>query len=569
MSDFAAGGCLIGEMQEPTDAQLLRNYAEHRDEAAFRELVHRHADVVYASALRQVSSPDLAHDIAQSVFTDLASKAQPLAGTLTGEASLLGWLYRSTRFLALNQLRDDRRRQARERQAMENFDPASETAPEWERVQPVLDEAMADLSDEDREALLLRFFKNRDFRAIGATLGVSDDAAQKRVSRALERLRTQLTSRGVTTTAVALSTVLAANAVPIAPAGLAATLSTAALAGTTLATATTATVIKTVAMTTLQKTLITAALVAAVGAGIYQARQASRLREENQALQQQQTQFAAELQQLQRQRDEATNRLAGLVEENAGFRSDSKQTEVLKLRGQVGSLRQELSSAAKTNSLADTLANLVSDPAQKELARVQIQQALKVRYAAFIQSQQLSPAAADKLVELITQNEVAKKERLAALVRGEVDVPTALQDRENAKKQLDTQLQALLGEAGASQLAKDELGLGAFLLMTGINTQLGSLALNEEQSRQFLGLVAGAPEAIVREDELDMFRTKEELDAIYQTRFDRSQQMMQQTATFLTAEQAAAMGVLNSNYWSGIRTQWTLGQQFIQRTFRR
>ncbi len=556
-------------MPETTDAQLLRDYAEHRNEAAFRELVHRHTDVVYASALRQVSSPDLAHDIAQSVFTDLARKAQPLAGTLTGDASLLGWLYRSTRFLALNQLRDDRRRQARERQAMENFDPASETAPEWERVQPVLDEAMADLSDEDREALLLRFFKNRDFRAIGAALGVSDDAAQKRVSRALERLRTQLTSRGVTTTAVALSTVMSTNAVPLAPAGLAATLSTAALAGTTLATATTATVIKTVAMTTLQKTLITAALVAAVGAGIYQARQASRLREENQALQQQQTQFAAELQQLQRQRDEATNRLAGLVEENAGFRSDSKQTEVLKLRGQVGSLRQELSSAAKTNSLADTLANLVSDPAQKELARVQIQQALKVRYAAFIQSQQLSPAAADKLVELITQNEVAKKERLAALVRGEVDVPTALQDRENAKKQLDTQLQALLGEAGASQLAKDELGLGAFLLMTGINTQLGSLALNEEQSRQFLGLVAGAPEAIVREDELDMFRTKEELDAIYQTRFDRSQQMMQQTATFLTAEQAAAMGVLNSNYWSGIRTQWTLGQQFIQRTFRR
>ena len=261
--------------------------------------------------------------------------------------------------------------------------------------------------------------------------------------------------------------------------------------------------------------------------------------------------------------------LAGLVEENAGFRSDSKQTEVLKLRGQVGALRQELSSAAKTNSLADTLANLVSDPAQKELARVQIQQALKVRYAAFIQSRQLSPAGADKLVELITQNEVAKKERLAALVRGEVEVPTALQDRENAKKQLDVQLQTLLGEAGTSQLGKNELGVGAFLLMTGINTQLGSLALNEEQSRQFLGLVAGAPEAIVREDELDMFRTKEELDAIYQTRFDRSQQMMQQTAAFVTAEQTAAMGVLNSNYWSSIRTQWTLGQQFVHNTFRR
>ena len=235
LSDFAVGGCLMGEMQDQTDAQLLRDYAEHRNEAAFCELVRRHADVVYASALRQVGSPDLAQDIAQSVFSDLARKAQPLAGTLTGESSLLGWLFRSTRFLALNQLRDDRRRQARERQAMQHFDPAAETAREWERVQPVLDEAMADLRDEDRDALLLRFFKNRDFRAVGAALGVSDDAAQKRVSRALERLRTQLTSRGVATTAVALATVLSSNAVPLAPASLAATLSSAALAGTTLA----------------------------------------------------------------------------------------------------------------------------------------------------------------------------------------------------------------------------------------------------------------------------------------------------------------------------------------------
>src|SRR5439155_18185640 len=138
-------------------------------------------------------------------------------------------------------LRDDRRRQARERQAMQHLDPASEIAPESERVQPVLDEAMAELSDEDREALLLRFFKNRDFRAIGAALGISDDAAQKRVSRALERLRTGLTSRGVTTTAGALSALLVAETVSFAPAGLPATLSTAALAGTTLATTATAT----------------------------------------------------------------------------------------------------------------------------------------------------------------------------------------------------------------------------------------------------------------------------------------------------------------------------------------
>jgi len=280
-------------MQEQSDTQLLRDYAEHGHEAAFREIVCRHADVVYASALRQAGSPDLACDIAQSVFTDLARKAQSLVGTLTGDASLLGWLYRSTRFAALNQLRDARRRQTRERLAMRQLDPASGTATEWERVQPVLDDAMADLSDEDREALLLRFFKNRDFRTIGVDLGISDDAAQKRVSRALERLRTGLTSRGVTTTAGALSALLVAETVSFAPAGMAATLSTAALAGTILATTATATATKAIAMTTLQKTIVTAAIAVLAGVGVYEGRQASQLRARITALEQQPTPLPA------------------------------------------------------------------------------------------------------------------------------------------------------------------------------------------------------------------------------------------------------------------------------------
>src|SRR6266699_806510 len=109
-------------MQEKSDAELLREYAGQATEAAFREIVTRHADLVYASALRQVASPELAHDIAQTVFTDLARKAPSLGQTLAENASLVGWLYRGTRFAAHTQLRGDRRRQARERQAMESFD---------------------------------------------------------------------------------------------------------------------------------------------------------------------------------------------------------------------------------------------------------------------------------------------------------------------------------------------------------------------------------------------------------------------------------------------------------------
>jgi RNA polymerase sigma factor (sigma-70 family) len=339
-------------MHEKSDVQLLREYAEQANEAAFREIVNRHAGLVYSSALRQVTSPDLARDVAQSVFTDLARKATSLAGTLTGNSSLLGWLYRSTRFTALNQLRDDRRRLARERQVM-HIDPASEIAPDWDQVQPVLDEAMADLSDEDRDALLLRFFKNHDFRAIGTTLGVSDDAAQKRVSRALERLRAHLTNRGVTTTAVALSAELSVNAVPLAPAGLAAALSTNALAGTTLANIAIATTIKTIAMTTLQKTLIAAALTAAIGTGIYEAHQVARLQNQIQTFQQQQAPLGELLQQVRRERDDATNRMAGMVAENSLLKSNPNQTELLKLRGD-----------------AAVFQNAANDPTEKAVRKV-------------------------------------------------------------------------------------------------------------------------------------------------------------------------------------------------------
>ncbi len=330
----------MNEMHEPSDAQLLRDYAEHRNEAAFREIVRRHTDVIYSAALRQVTSPDLARDVAQSVFTDLARKAQPLVESLAENASVLGWLFRSTRYAALNLMRDDRRRQVRERHVMEHFNLASETTPEWDAVQPILDEAMADLSDEDRDALLLRFFKNQDFRVIGQSLGVSDDTAQKRVSRALERLRGEFIRRGVTTSSVALSTALSANAVAIAPAGLAGVFSTTAmLAGATGQTSTAVVATKTIAMTTLQKTFIAAALTAAVGTGIFEAQQASNLREQNQLLRQQQTTQAGQLQQLGESLADATNRLTTLIAENEQLKANPNNIELLKLRAEVTRLR--------------------------------------------------------------------------------------------------------------------------------------------------------------------------------------------------------------------------------------
>ena len=200
-------------MQPKSDALLLREYAEHGAETAFAEIVTRHTNLVYSAALRQVDSPDVAAEVAQSAFIGLARGARSLSPKLDGNASLAGWLCRSARNISLNLRRDEFRRHSRERQAMENLDSMPDTAPDWERLRSVLDEAMAELSEPDYDAVVLRFFKNLDLRSVGLTLGLSDDAAQKRVSRALDKLRDLLSQRGIATPAVALSTVLSANAV--------------------------------------------------------------------------------------------------------------------------------------------------------------------------------------------------------------------------------------------------------------------------------------------------------------------------------------------------------------------
>src|SRR5437867_3882308 len=276
-------------MQPKSDAPLLREYAEHGAEAAFAEIVTRHANLVYSAVLRQVPSPDVAAEVAQSVFIGLARGARLLTPRLAEDASLAGWLCRSARNISLNLRRDEYRRHSRERLAMEHLDPTSETAPDWERLRPVLDEAMSELDEPDYDALVMRFFKNQDLRSVGVALGVSDDTAQKRVSRALEKLREHLSKRGVTTPAAALSIVLSANAVHAAPVGLAVTISTAAaLAGTTIATTATTTATKAIAMTALQKTLITTAVVAGVATTLVIQHQSQlSLRQQNESLRQQ------------------------------------------------------------------------------------------------------------------------------------------------------------------------------------------------------------------------------------------------------------------------------------------
>lgn len=214
------------------DLELLRRFAEQGSQEAFTELVRQKMNLVYAAALRQTGGDGhLACDVTQGVFLALAGQAD----ALKSHVLLTGWLYTTTRNLATNAVRNQVRWQRRELEVNRMNTTLSDSKPAWEELQPVVDEAMHELPEKDRTALLLRYFEDRSFAEVGATVGLAEGAARMRVERALEKLRARLARRGITSTAVALGVVLAEQPIIAAPAGLAASIVSSSIAGTVLA----------------------------------------------------------------------------------------------------------------------------------------------------------------------------------------------------------------------------------------------------------------------------------------------------------------------------------------------
>ncbi len=205
------------------DAELLRSYAKDRSQAAFTTLVQRHANLVYSVALRQVGGDvHLAQDVMQKVFADLARKAS----SLSQRAVIAGWLYRGTKFAAADLVRAERRRRQREEETGIMQDHREHPVPgggDLEVARPVIDEVMAKLGDTDRDAVALRFFENRSFLEVGRALNLSEEAARKRVDRALEKMRTTLLRRGIPSGVALLTTALSGQVAVTAPADLVAT----------------------------------------------------------------------------------------------------------------------------------------------------------------------------------------------------------------------------------------------------------------------------------------------------------------------------------------------------------
>ncbi len=215
------------QSRSATDSELLRRYAEAQSEDAFGALVERHLGLVYSAAYRQLSGNDhAAQDIAQAVFTELARHAR----ALQNHPAITGWLYTTTHHLVCRFLRTERRRIRWDQDAHAMHSLHRGDDPDWSSLRPILDDALRDLRDSDRVAVLLRFFQGRDLRSIGAALGVSEDAARMRIDRALERLQGALKRRGITATAAALASTLAAHAIEAVPSQLPAVIAVSAVA---------------------------------------------------------------------------------------------------------------------------------------------------------------------------------------------------------------------------------------------------------------------------------------------------------------------------------------------------
>jgi len=223
------------------DRSLLRRYAENNSDEAFATLVEQHLPLVYSVALRAVGNPHHAEEITQAVFIILAKKAK----SLRHENALSSWLFQTTRLTTNNFIRSEIRRWQREQEAHDMQTILNEPENElWQQIAPLLDSAVAALNEKDRRAILLRFYECKNLRDIGDSLGASEDAAEKRVSRALEKLRKIFSKRGASSTTAIIAGTISANSVHAAPVGLAKTISAVAIAKSVTASISTLTLVK-------------------------------------------------------------------------------------------------------------------------------------------------------------------------------------------------------------------------------------------------------------------------------------------------------------------------------------
>ncbi len=433
------------------DAILLRRYAVDRDEDAFADFVQRHLSLVYSAAVRRLGGDtQRAEDIAQVVFCAVARDARQLSR----HPNLTGWLYTATRYAVSDAIRAEKRRRAREKEAhtMNETLFVNESPTDWTRLRPVLDTTMDELSSADREAVLLRFFQGRPFAEIGAALGLSEDAARKRVDRALDKLGGLLGRRGIGSTSAALAALLASETISAAPATLAASVTGAAMATGGAA----AGIFSLITVSKLQVGI--AAVVIAGGAAglITQQRRITELRASAVSVEQQRTALAAENVRLAQARAQAGAELATV-------RTDA-ETERGKLRSQIAALEKSAADANRRSAVRSPTAAPIAplgderNPPPPTTASPQEKEKLHRRYDPFLQKYGLTAAQADRFIDLKLAIFDAQADLQGAMRQAGAQGGTAGVEAMRSKlvKPMWDEIHQLLGEEGSKAYGKYE-----------------------------------------------------------------------------------------------------------------
>jgi hypothetical protein len=314
-------------------------------------------------------------------------------------------------------------------------------------------------------------------------------------------------------------------------------------------------------MTTLQKTIVAAALALAAGTGLYAVHQSSQLRAQLQTLQQEQAPLTAQLRLLEQEHTQAAQQLAALKEENARLKSGPSATELLKLRGQVGVLRQRAATNDAKAAPASGLAKMMSDPAMKEYVRQAQLQRLRSLYADLFKELQLTPEQTDQFLQLSVGKASTFLAKFTAPAQGAPDPAPA-----EAANDRESQMRALLGDAGYARYNEFSDELPARSTVSLLNSQLGASPLNNEQSASLIQVVKAEPSdltaGIMGAPDKAFLGSQADIDSFLDQVAASNQRIEQQAANFLSADQLAA---LNNVLTNSINTRKLTAAAFIQK----
>jgi len=534
----AAGITLWNVMTE--DAELLRRYSSEGSEAAFAELTQKHVNLVYSAALRLMQGDvHSAQDVTQQVFAELARRAKQLAS----HPALVGWLYTTTRLMALKASRTEQRRKTREQEANAMNQLLAGDAPEvdWNHLRPVIEDVMHELNDKERHALLLRFFQNKTLGELGLALNLTENAARMRVERALEKLRGKLVRRGITTTTAALGALLSVNAAQAAPVAFVISLPAAAIASAAVPTSAFIATTQMITMTAIQKTIVVAALAAAIGAGVFAVHRNSEMKAQLRGLQQQQAPLAAQIQQSEQDLARVSDQLAALSAENSRLKSAKSSAELLKLRVEVGVLRQQAAAnSAKATESGGGLAKLMNDPATKEYMRKAMMDKMKALYGDLIKELKLTPDQTEQFVQLLSGAATKELAQLAGTAKQAANPSTS-----EATLDVGKQLQLLLGDAGCARFKAFGEELPARATLNLLNDQLGETPLSAAQSASLIQAIKTEPGDLTRgilgAPDKAFLGTQSEIDNFLQQVVQSNQRILQQAGGFLNPNQLEAL----------------------------